>query len=149
MTEVTVCLITLAECKECDESELWKDGRRQVSPGQKKCKPGTVRNQDTEQSFPAPPGWEMWINFSPMAQQPLVDQYLLIIEALWSHSDTPHTVGFLSMSDLPYRVLYLTTHNTHKRQDIHAPGRIRTLNLSKWEASDVGLRLRKHWDWCE
>jgi hypothetical protein len=70
--------------------------------------------------------------FFPMAQQPLVDQDLLIIRDLWSHSDTPHMVGFLSMSDLPYRVLYLTTHNTHKRQDIHAPGRVWTLNPSEW-----------------
>ena len=149
MIEVTIGLITLAECKECGQSELWTDGRRQVRPGQKKSKPGTVRNQDTEQSFPAPPGWEMWINFPPMAQQPLVDQELLIIKALWSHSDTPHMVGFVSMSDLPYRVPYPKTHNTHKRQDIHAPGRFQTLNPSKWVASDVGLKLRKHWDWCE
>jgi hypothetical protein len=59
MTEVTIGLITLAKCKECGQSELWKDGRRQVSPGQKNCKPGTVRNQETEQSFPAPPGQEI------------------------------------------------------------------------------------------
>jgi len=59
MTEVTIRLITLAECKECGQSELREDKRKQVSPGQKKCKPETVRNQDTEQSFPAPPGWEM------------------------------------------------------------------------------------------
>jgi hypothetical protein len=59
MTEVTIRLITLTECKECGQSELWKDRRTQVSPGQKKCKPGTVRNQDAEQSFPAPPEWEM------------------------------------------------------------------------------------------
>jgi hypothetical protein len=51
--------ITLAEGKDYGLSELWKDGRRQVSPGQKNCKPGTVRNQDREQSFPAPTGWEM------------------------------------------------------------------------------------------
>jgi hypothetical protein len=51
--------ITLAECKDYGLSELWKDGRRQVSPGQKNCKPETVRNQDTEQSFPAPSRWEM------------------------------------------------------------------------------------------
>ena len=87
--------------------------------------------------------------FFPMAQQPLVDRDLLIIKALWSHSDTPHTVGFLSMSELPYRVLYLTTHNTHKRQDIHAPGRVRTHIPSEWVATDVGLRLCMHWDWCE
>jgi hypothetical protein len=31
--------------------------------------------------------------FPPMAQQPLVGQGLLIIEASRSHSDTPHWIG--------------------------------------------------------
>jgi hypothetical protein len=39
--------------------------------------------------------------FSPMAQQPLVGQGLLIVEALRSHSDTSHSVGLLWMSDQP------------------------------------------------
>jgi len=34
-----------------------------------------------------------------MAQQPLVGQGLLIVEALRSHSDTPHSVGLLWTSD--------------------------------------------------
>jgi hypothetical protein len=33
-----------------------------------------------------------WFSFS-MAQQPLVGQGRLIVEALRSHSDTPHTLG--------------------------------------------------------
>jgi hypothetical protein len=37
--------------------------------------------------------------FPPMAQQPLVGQGLLIIEASRSHSDTPHSVGLLWTSD--------------------------------------------------
>jgi hypothetical protein len=37
----------------------------------------------------------------PMVQQPLVGQGLLIIEAPWSHSDTPHLVGVLWMSNQP------------------------------------------------
>jgi hypothetical protein len=47
-----------------------------------------------------------------MAQQPLVGQGLLIIEASRSHSDTPHSVGLLWTSD-----------NTQHSQetDIHAP----------------------------
>ena len=36
-----------------------------------------------------------------MAQQPLVGQGLLIIEASISHSDTPHSVRLLWMSDQP------------------------------------------------
>jgi hypothetical protein len=36
-----------------------------------------------------------------MARQPLVGQGRLIVEALWSHSDTPHSVGLLWMTDQP------------------------------------------------
>jgi len=36
-----------------------------------------------------------------MTQQPLVGQGLLIIKALRSHSDTPHSVGILWTSDHP------------------------------------------------
>jgi hypothetical protein len=36
-----------------------------------------------------------------MAQQPLVGQCLLIVEASRSHSDTPHSVGLLWTSDQP------------------------------------------------
>ena len=36
-----------------------------------------------------------------MAQQPLVGQGVLIIEASCSHSDTPHSVGLLWTSDQP------------------------------------------------
>ena len=41
------------------------------------------------------------------------------------------------------RDLYLTTHNTH---NIHAPGGIRTHNLSRRAAADLRLRPRGHWD---
>jgi hypothetical protein len=78
-----------------------------------------------------------------MAQQPLVDQSHLIIEASRSHSDTPHSVGLLWTSDQPRRRdLYLTTHNTH----IHDLSRIRTHNPSKQTAADPRLRPRGHWD---
>jgi len=36
-----------------------------------------------------------------MAQQPLVGQGLLIIEASQSHSDTPQSVGLIWTSDQP------------------------------------------------
>ena len=38
---------------------------------------------------------------SPLEQQSPLGQFLLIIEDLWSHSDTPHSVGFLWTSDQP------------------------------------------------
>jgi hypothetical protein len=44
------------------------------------------------------------------------------------------------------RDIYLTTHNTHKRQDIHAPGGIRTRNPSKRSATDSRVRRRGYWD---
>ena len=45
-----------------------------------------------------------------------------------------------------HRELYLATHNTHKRQDIRAPG-IRTRNSSKRVTADPHLRPRGHRDW--
>jgi hypothetical protein len=47
---------------------------------------------------------DIQITFSflfPMAQEPLVVQGLLIIDASRSHSDTPHLVGLFWMSDQP------------------------------------------------
>ena len=43
-------------------------------------------------------------------------------EASLSHSDTPHSVGFLCTSDQPdSRDLYLTTHNIHEQQTSKSP----------------------------
>jgi hypothetical protein len=39
-----------------------------------------------------------------------------IIEASWSHSGTPHSVGLLWTSDQPITDLNLTTHSTRNRQ---------------------------------
>jgi hypothetical protein len=55
-----------------------------------------------------------------------MDECLLIVEASRSHPDTPHSIGLLWMVDQPVaRDLYLTTHNTHKRQS--------SMPLSKFE----------------
>ena len=57
-----------------------------------------------------------------MAPQPPVGQSLLFVEASRSHSDTSRSVGFPWTGDLPLRRdLYLTTHNTHKRQSSMTP----------------------------
>jgi hypothetical protein len=45
--------------------------------------------------------YHMYKFFFPMAQQPLLGQGPLIIEASRSHSDTPHSVGLLWTSDQP------------------------------------------------
>jgi hypothetical protein len=42
-----------------------------------------------------------WGDHSPMAQQPLVGQGLLIIDASRSHPGTPHSVRLLWTSDQP------------------------------------------------
>jgi len=56
-------------------------------------------------------------SFSFLAQKALVGQDLPTVETSRSHSDTPHLVGILWTSDQAWsRDLYLTTHNTHKRQ---------------------------------
>jgi hypothetical protein len=80
----------------------------------------------------------------PMAQQPLVGQGLLIIEALRSHSDTPHSVGLLWMSDQPDAETSTWQHIIFTR-DTHSSGRIRTHNPSKRTAADP--RFRRHGDW--
>jgi len=57
-----------------------------------------------------------------MAQQPLMGQGLIIIEASRFHLDTSHSVELLWTSDQPdAETLYLTTHNTHKRQTSMPP----------------------------
>jgi len=47
-----------------------------------------------------------------------VGQGILIIEASRSHSDTPHLVGLLCMSDQPYSENTTWQHTTRTR-DIH------------------------------
>ena len=60
-----------------------------------------------------------------MAQQPLVVQGLLIVVVSQSYSGTPQSVGLrlsIRTSDQPDpEILYLTAHNTHKRQTSMPP----------------------------
>jgi hypothetical protein len=79
--------------------------------------------------------------FSPMTQQPLVCQDLLIIEASRSRSDISHSVG-ISPSN---RTLPDNTQHSQET-DIHAPGGIRTQNPSKRAVADPRLILHWHWD---
>jgi hypothetical protein len=60
----------------------------------------------------------------PMAQQPLVGQGLLIIEASQSLSDTPHLVGLLWMSDQPEQGPLPDNIQHSQETDIHATGGI-------------------------
>jgi hypothetical protein len=51
-----------------------------------------------------------------MAQQPIVDQGLLVIEGSRSHSDPPRLVGFLCTSDQPERRDFYV-YNTQNSQE--------------------------------
>jgi hypothetical protein len=59
----------------------------------------------------------------PMAQQPLVGQGLLIVETSRSHSVGHTTLGRTPLGEgsARRRDLYLTTHNTHKKQTSMSP----------------------------
>ena len=85
-----------------------------------------------------------------LAQQPLppppVGQGLLIQEVSRSHTnDAPQSVGILWTSD---QLVAETSTWQHKTltTDIHAPGGIRTHNLSRRAAAGLRLRPRDHWD---
>jgi hypothetical protein len=51
-----------------------------------------------------------------MAQQPLIGQGLLIFDASWSQSDTPHSVGLLWTSDQPDSETSTWQHTHTQRQ---------------------------------
>jgi len=85
--------------------------------------------------------------FFPVALRPNAGHGLLILDVSRSHTATRH-----SRLDFSGRVTSASQRplpdNTHHSQqtDIHAPGGIRTHNLSKRAASDLRLRPRGHWD---
>jgi hypothetical protein len=81
-----------------------------------------------------------------MAQQPLVGQGFLIIEASRSHSDTPHSVGLLWTGLQPDAETSNWQHTTLQGTDVHDSGGIRTRNPSKREVADQRLRPRGHWE---
>jgi hypothetical protein len=84
--------------------------------------------------------------FFPMAQQPLVGQGLLIIEASRSHSDTPHSVGLVRTSDRPDAETSTWQYTTLTRDRHPCPAGIQTRNPSKRAAADPRLSPRGHWD---
>jgi len=64
-----------------------------------------------------------------------------------THSDAPQSVRLLWTSDqLITETSTYTIQNTHNRH-IHAPGGIRTHDLSRRAAVDLRLRPRGHWEW--
>jgi hypothetical protein len=73
-------------------------------------------------------------------------QGLRIVEASESHSDTPHSVELPWMSDQPPQQTQHDNKQHTKQTDIHAPGGIRTRNVSRQAAAKPRLRPHGHWD---
>jgi hypothetical protein len=81
-----------------------------------------------------------------LAQQSSVSQSLFIYEVSRSHTTTHHSrldssgrVISPSQRPLPYNT-------RHSQQTSMPPSGIRTHNLSRWEAADLRLRPRGHWN---
>ena len=81
-----------------------------------------------------------------MAQQPLVDPCLLIVEDSWSHSDTPHSVGLTWTSDQPDAETSTLQPTTLTRVKTSMPWRDTNPQFSKRAAADPRLRPRGYWD---
>ena len=83
--------------------------------------------------------------FLPWRDSPPVGQGLIIIGDLWSHSDTPHSVGLLWTSDQSDAQ---TSDNTQQSQQktTHVPGDIRTCNPSKRADAEPRFRPLGQWD---
>jgi hypothetical protein len=88
----------------------------------------------------------VWFLFVTMAQQPLVDQGLLMIEDSWLHSDTPLSVGLLWTSDQPEAETSTSQHTTLTRHihshlvfelTIPASARLQTHDLDR-AATEIG-----------
>jgi len=64
------------------------------------------------------------------------------------HTQRRSTVGRTPLDEwsIRRRDLYLTTHDTRNRQNIHDPGGIRTHDLSRRAAADLRFRPRGHCD---
>ena len=85
--------------------------------------------------------------FFPVALRPNVDLGLLILEVSRSHTTTHHSrydssgrVISSSQRPVPDKAQHL------QQTNIHAPGGIRTHNLSRRDVADLRLRPRGYWD---
>ena len=77
---------------------------------------------------------------TPMTQQPLVGDVLLIVEASLSHSDTSPSVGFVWTSDKHDAKAPLPDNTKHSHEtDIYMPGGIRNHNPTKRTTEDPPL----------
>jgi len=90
--------------------------------------------------------WSLVHSGLSMAQQPLVDHGLLIIEASRSHSDTWHSAGLFWKSDQPDAETSIWRQKVLMR-DFNSPGGIQTRNRSKRAAAEPRFRSRGQWGW--
>jgi hypothetical protein len=84
-----------------------------------------------------------------MAQQTLVGLGPLIIEASWSYSDTPHTVGLLWSSDQPDAEASTRQHTAHYRWELNpqfqkASGRRPTPSTEQSPESALAFSRSEH-----
>jgi len=78
------------------------------------------------------------------SDSPPVGHGLLIHEVFYiTHNDAPQSVGFLWTSDQPDAETSTWQHS--QQTNFHAPGGIRTHDLSRRAAADIRLRPRGHW----
>jgi hypothetical protein len=82
-----------------------------------------------------------------LAEQPPMGQGLLIHEVFRSHKMMHHSRYESSGRRISSSQRPLPDNTQHSQQkDIHAPGGIRTHNLSRPAAADLSFRPRGHWD---
>jgi len=96
--------------------------------------PASVKTQCKLYIFPSSLSWQ---------NSPLLGQGFPIVDALPSHSDTPHLIGPLSTSDQPVAETSNRQHTIHTT-DIHSPDRIRTHNPCMQANANPRLRPRSH-----
>jgi len=85
--------------------------------------------------------------FSAVALRPNAGHGLLILEVSRSHITTHHSRWDYSGRVISSSQRSLPDNTQHLQQtNIHAPGGIRTHDLSRLAAADLRLRPRGHWD---
>ena len=75
-------------------------------------------------------------SFFSMAQEPSTDQGSSFFRFL-THTKRHTTVCKTPLDEGPVTDLYLTTHNNHKKTDIHIPGGIQTRNSSNCSTTGI------------
>jgi len=90
--------------------------------------------------------YKKWVSLV-LAQQPPVGNVLLIQEVSRSHTTTHHIRQDFSGQVIRSLQRPISDNTKHSQQtNIHVPGGIRTLNLSRRVTANLRLRPRGHWD---